>query len=197
MNPTLAPPERREVVPETTGRPRRWWPIVLAVFFTVILVSGLITWQVVGRTYEPLSSALFGAGGVPSHGRYLIYKDGARFRARFDVFNSGRWPVEITGVRFHPPEDFPVRQISVEMSPRIDRCCGRLVPFEPFRLGPDQYRLIAVRFRFVGCGVGGRGDRWSLGDPAMTFRFLGLERRITFDLRGHVEFSGPPVGCRR
>jgi hypothetical protein len=194
---TVAAPPRSDEVRATVPRRRRRWPIVLAVFLTVILVSGLIAWQVVGRTYEPLSSALFGAGGVPRHGRYLIYKDGARFRARFDVFNGGRWPVEITGVRFHPSEDFPTRQIGVEMSPRIDRCCGRLVPFEPFRLGPDQYRLIVVRFRFVGCGVGGRWDRWGLGDPVMTFRFLGLERRITFGLRDQVEFSGPPIGCGR
>jgi hypothetical protein len=176
---------------------RRRWPLILALFLTLILVSGLIAWQVVGRTYEPLRSAFFGMGGAARAGKALIYRDGGRFWVRFDVFNGGRWPLEIRGVRFHVLEDAPARQVSVQMTPRIDYCCGRLVPFEPFRLGPDEHRILIVRLRFIGCGIVGRNDRYGLGDPTMIFRFLGFERAITYRLRGRVLITGPPIGCPR
>jgi hypothetical protein len=192
---TIAPP--RAEVAQATGKHRpRWWPLILAAILG-LLAAGVLGWQAVGRSYQPLYSALFGTHGAPRDGRFLVYKDGGLFRVRFDINNGGRWPIEIRDVSFAPPEDLPMRQRSVEMSRRIDPCCGRPVPFRPFVLGPGEYRIMVARFEFVGCRVGGPGSQYGLGDPTVELRFLGIDRRIQLNLQGRTWVTGPPIGCHR
>lgn len=123
---------------------------VVLILIGILAVVGLNVGRLVAfRGSEPLvPGTLVSVSGptVPGEGSVLRFEPGAEVVFRFDLYNTGRWPLTVTGIR-------PARG-GFERAAALD--CGGNIPVEcrPLlrsRLGARERRLFHVVATFGPC----------------------------------------------
>jgi hypothetical protein len=197
MNDVLAPAPPDVVTPPPARRRRRWPRVVALVLVVAVGGSAIGAVVAVGR-YAPLENgSSFGIRGAETdeatdyagHSSLLLtYEHGEEFWYRFDLANEGPWGVEITEVPlpFRPGGglESPIQQLEVRMAPRNDDLDAReRVPFQPFALGPDEFRVIHIRARFWNCRGLGQDGWMSFDHQPVSFRAFGISRSMDVTLQ--------------
>lgn len=184
--------------PSSSSRPL-WWRTVATLLLILVPVAAVVG-VVLLAAYQPdIASDVFGGDGRPPDspsnpfmlgGRdgtmWWPCADGGLVNYSYSVRDAGPIPVGVQAVEvLHDDYGGPAQLVSV----MTNRSGARtptpswatpdlLMPFQPFTLGPNEIRTLAVRLRMVGCASGRSPGAYGLSPGLLRVTAFGFTHDV-------------------
>ena len=169
---------------------RRTAVLTLALILVVVALN--VARLAVVRGAEPLVAGTFvsvSGPTMPGEASILRFEPGAEVVFRFDLYNTGRWPLTITGIE--PARAGFARAAVLDCGGHIPETC---VPLLRARLGSRGRHLFHVVATFGRCAGREPGEIVAAGDFIVEMHVLGVPVRQALRV-DHTAFVVPePCG---